>query len=86
MKVAKHAAEHDKPFMMNLSSTFVPHAHGKELLDALPYIDILFGNRSEYEAYAEANNMQTKDMKEIGKSIANYEKVWFINRGKSPKI
>jgi len=75
MKVANHAVETNKPFMVNLSAPFIPFAHKKELDDALPYIDILFGNRSEAEAYADSHGWNTHDLKEIALKLANSEKV-----------
>lgn len=75
MKVAKHAAETNKYFMMNLSAPFIPFAHKQELDDALAFIDVLFGNRSEAEAYAESHGWNKEDLKEVALKLANHEKV-----------
>lgn len=46
LTVAKHAAENNKTFMMNLSAPFIPQFFTDRLLSVLPYIDILFGNET----------------------------------------
>lgn len=46
LTVAKHAAENNKTFMMNLSAPFIPQFFTERLLSVLPYIDILFGNET----------------------------------------
>lgn len=45
------------------------------LNEILPNIDYLFGNDSEYLAFAKAKGYKTTDLKEIGKLIANEPKV-----------
>lgn len=72
--VAKHALENNKMFMMNLSAPFLCEFYKKEMMAALPYVDILFGNETEADAFAKANNLQTTDRKEIALLIAQMEK------------
>lgn len=73
--VANHAFMENKIFMMNLSAPFLCKFFKKQMLAALPYVDILVGNESESEAFSEANELGTTDLKEIGLKIANWEKV-----------
>jgi adenosine kinase len=37
----------------------------------MPYVDILIGNETEAAAYAEAHNIESKDVKKIAETIAN---------------
>lgn len=54
MEVAKHALSTKKTFMMNLSAPFISQFFKDPLMEAMPYIDILFGNESEAEAFSQA--------------------------------
>ena len=54
LAVAKHCAETNKHFMMNISAPFIPLAFKEQLLSVIPYIDILFGNENEAEAFSKA--------------------------------
>lgn len=40
----------------------------------MPYVDILIANETEAAAYAESHSLDTKDVKEIAKSIATLPK------------
>lgn len=44
--VAKHALSRNATFMMNLSANFISQFYMKPLMDAMPYIDIIFGNEA----------------------------------------
>lgn len=72
MRVAKHACENKKTFMMNLSAPFLMQVPPflATLMEALPYMDYLFGNESEALTFAESQNWDTKDVKEIALKIA----------------
>eukprot|EP00894_Picocystis_sp_ML_P002587 jgi/Pico_ML_1/53104/g3713.t2 len=54
LSVAKHAAENDKCFMMNLAAPFIMEVPPFKavLMDALPFVDYLFGNETEALTYA----------------------------------
>ena len=54
MEVAKHSLAEKKTFMMNLSAPFLSQFFKDPLMAAMPYVDILFGNESEAEAFATA--------------------------------
>jgi adenosine kinase len=51
------------------------------MLDALPYVDVLFGNESEAAAFAENNEEigKGKSVKQIAQALAGWKKV---NEGK----
>ncbi|XP_014483891.1 PREDICTED: adenosine kinase 2 [Dinoponera quadriceps] len=73
--VAKHAHEHDKMFMMNLSAPFLCEYFQKPMLAALPYVDILFGNETEADTFARVNGLATTDRKQVALKISQIEKI-----------
>lgn len=73
--MAKHAYENNKIFMMNLSAPFLCEFFQKPMLAAFPYVDILFGNETEADAFAKANNFNTTDRKQIALKISEMEKI-----------
>lgn len=75
LDVAKHCAENNKIFCMNLSAPFICMAFKDQLLSVLPYIDILFGNETENAAISQALQLGTDDLKEIALKVANFPKV-----------
>ncbi|MEQ2194769.1 hypothetical protein XENOCAPTIV_002679, partial [Xenoophorus captivus] len=46
LKVAKHASEHNKLFCMNISAPFICQFFKDNLMQVMPYIDVLFGNET----------------------------------------
>lgn len=76
MKVAKHAAENNKTFMMNLSAPFIMQVppFWAALNEALPYIDVLFANETEAVTFAEVSGWETRDVAEIALKIAKMPK------------
>lgn len=73
--VAKHAYENDKMFMMNLSAPFLCEFFQKPMLAAFPYVDILFGNETEADAFAKANNLNATDRRQIALKISEMQKI-----------
>eukprot|EP01041_Mallomonas_annulata_P001569 gene1569-3036_t len=57
--VARHAAEENKIFAMNLSAPFLIQFFGEQLAAALPYTDYIFSNESEALCYGEAKGYGT---------------------------
>ncbi|KAG7209997.1 hypothetical protein KM043_011582 [Ampulex compressa] len=53
--VAKHALENNKMFMMNLSAPFLCEFYKKEMMAALPYVDILFAAKLPEEKVVDTN-------------------------------
>ena len=93
LEVAKHCAEQNKYFMMNLSAPFISMAFKDQLLSVLPYVDILFGNENEGEALSQAMEFGTKDLKEIARKVAAFpkenkkrERVVIITQGSDPVL
>lgn len=75
MEVAKHCAETNKHFMMNLAAPFICLAFKEKLLEAIPYIDILFGNETEALAFSQAMEYGLTDLKEIARKAGLLPKV-----------
>ncbi|XP_075933219.1 adenosine kinase isoform X1 [Anarhichas minor] len=67
LKVAKHASENNKLFCMNLSAPFICQFFKDNLMQVLPYVDVLFGNETEAAAFAKEQDFETEDIKEIAK-------------------
>lgn len=67
--IAQHAHKHKRTFLMNLSAPFISQFFKDPLMAALSYVDILFGNELEAEAFAAAQGWDDKEMKEIGKKM-----------------
>jgi adenosine kinase len=75
LEVGKHCSETNKYFMMNLSAPFICTFFKDPLMEAMPYIDILFGNEAEADALSKSLNLGTTDMKEIAKKVTTLPKV-----------
>ena len=75
VSVGKHAAEHGKVYMMNLSAPFVCQFFKDAMHRVLPYADFVFGNESEARAYGDANDMHGLDLQAIALNIAKLPKV-----------
>jgi len=76
MKVAEHAAAENKVFTMNLSAPFIMQVppFKATLMNALPYMDFLFGNETEAQTFAETEGWETRDVSEIAKKISEMPK------------
>ncbi|CRL07472.1 CLUMA_CG020440, isoform A [Clunio marinus] len=72
---AKTALERNKPFIMNLSAPFISQFFKERLMEAMPYIDILFGNETEALTFATEQNFETKNLKEIGQKMTKLKKL-----------
>lgn len=69
--VAKHAKEAGKSFAFNLSAPFIPQFFKAQVDQVLPYAELVIGNESEAEAWAQASNLETRDLHQIAQAIAN---------------
>lgn len=76
MASAKHCAEHDKVYAMNISAPFIVQVppFKKVLTEALPYIDYLFGNETEAIALAESEGWEEREAGEIALRISRLPK------------
>lgn len=76
LSVAKHAAEKDKCFMMNLAAPFIMEVppFKATLMEALPYMDFVFGNETEALTFAKTEGWETDSLSEIALRIARMPK------------
>lgn len=72
--VAQHSNDNGKTFMMNLSATFLCEFFKEPMLEALPFVDVLFGNESEAEVFAKVNGLKGTDLKEIALEMSNWKR------------
>ncbi|XP_072944649.1 uncharacterized protein Adk2 [Epargyreus clarus] len=93
MQLAKHAHDNGHIFIMNLSAPFVSQFFKEPLEKMLPYVDVLFGNESEADAFAKAFNITETNLEEIALKIAalpkmnsSRKRVVVITQGKDPVI
>lgn len=91
--IAEHALTHNKVFLMNLSAPFISQFHKKELLDVLPYTDVIFGNETETLAFAKEMDFGTEDLHEIALKICDLhklnnkrERIAIVTQGKHPVL
>eukprot|EP00053_Salpingoeca_punica_P003361 m.42757 g.42757 ORF g.42757 m.42757 type:complete len:345 (+) comp12136_c0_seq2:79-1113(+) len=92
LKVAQYAADHNKIFTMNLAAPFLSQFFKDPLMQLAPFWDFIFGNETEAEAFATANDFGTKDIKEIATKMAAMPKttsrprVVVITQGALPTV
>uniref|UniRef100_A0A8D3CDX8 adenosine kinase n=1 Tax=Scophthalmus maximus TaxID=52904 RepID=A0A8D3CDX8_SCOMX len=75
LKVAKHASENNKLFCLNLSAPFICQFFKDNLMQVMPYVDVLFGNETEAAAFAKEQDFETEDIEEIAKKAQALPKV-----------
>jgi len=75
MLAAKHAAEANKIFSMNLSAAFLSQVFKKPQMDAFPYVDIIFGNDDEAAVFAKEQNLGVTETSAIALKMAALPKV-----------
>eukprot|EP00604_Paraphysomonas_vestita_P001614 CAMPEP_0174822316 /NCGR_PEP_ID=MMETSP1107-20130205/14955_1 /TAXON_ID=36770 /ORGANISM="Paraphysomonas vestita, Strain GFlagA" /LENGTH=268 /DNA_ID=CAMNT_0016040907 /DNA_START=159 /DNA_END=966 /DNA_ORIENTATION=+ len=79
--LARHAAENNKIFAMNLSAPFIVDFFQEQLSACLPYVDYLFANESEALAYGKQKGYG-EDLSVIALKIAAQPKA----SGSRPRI
>ena len=70
LKLAAHAAAENKVFSLNISAPFIAQFFKDPLAQLMPYADILFGNETEAQAYADSQEWGMTDLKEIALKVA----------------
>jgi len=70
LKVAKHCAENNKTYCLNLSAPFLIQFFKDQMMSVMPYADIVFGNETEALTFAESFNLGTTDIKKIAVAIS----------------
>eukprot|EP00127_Corallochytrium_limacisporum_P005333 Clim_evm9s203 gene=Clim_evmTU9s203 len=74
MEVAKHAAEANKLFTMNLSAPFLIEFFKDPMMEIFPYMDIVFGNETEAATFGKVHGLGD-DVTEIAKKVQAMDKV-----------
>lgn len=72
--ICEEAAMKNKVFIMNLSAEYLCHLYKNEMDTLSQYWDYLIGNESEAIAYANAHNLETKNLAEIATYISQLPK------------
>jgi len=75
MRIAKHAAENNKIFVMNFSAPFIMQFFKDPLFATAPYWDVIFGNEDEAAAFGNAQGWEDQDLREIALKISALPKV-----------
>lgn len=70
LKVAQHASQENKVFMMNLSAPFLCQFFKEPMMKAFPYIDMLFANETEAATFSQEQGLGTTDIKQIALKTA----------------
>ncbi|XP_068617600.1 uncharacterized protein Adk2 [Battus philenor] len=93
MQLAEHAHKNGHTFIMNLSAPFVSQFYKEPLEKLIPYVDVLFGNETEADAFAKAFNLPGQNPEEIARNISSLPKlnsarqrVVVITQGSEPVI
>lgn len=74
MHMAEHACKEGKVFAMNLSAPFLCQFFKDPMEAALPYVDYLFGNESEAEAFGKAHDYEDCSTEAVAVKVAAWEK------------
>ncbi|CED83460.1 adenosine kinase [Phaffia rhodozyma] len=72
--LAKKSASAGKCFAMNLSAPFIPQFFKAQVDQMIPFCDVVIGNESEAEAYAESHGLSSKEPAFVATAIANAPK------------
>jgi len=72
--LGQHAAEHNKPFLFNLSAPFVIQFFYDQLSQVLPYTDVVFSNEDEARTFGEKLGWGA-DLKVIAQRLSTLNKV-----------
>lgn len=91
--IAVHAHANNSTFLMNLSAPFLAQFYKNDLIAALTYADIVFGNEVEALTFSKEENFGTDDLREIALKICelpkqneNRRRVTIITQGKDPVL
>nr|AII97833.1 BLTX461 [Nephila pilipes] len=74
MQIAEHACENNKKFCMNLSAPFLCQFFKEPMMQAMPYVDILFGNEQEAATFSKEQELGTENVEEIALLISTLPK------------
>ncbi|XP_018497765.1 adenosine kinase isoform X2 [Galendromus occidentalis] len=89
LKVAHHSRRKGKVMCLNLSAPFLMDLHREKITAILPYVDIIFGNESELDAFLKSHSKQMsrrEGSKFLSTFLAPVPRVVVITCGNEPVI
>ncbi len=93
LEIAEWSHANSRTFMLNLSAPFICQFFKDPMMKLLPYVDLLFGNESEAEAFAQTHSLGTTDVAEIAVKISHLPKanpkrsrIVIITQGNKPVV
>jgi len=72
--IGKHAADHNKPFFLNLSAPFLIEYYWENMEQVLPYADGIIGNEHEAAAFGRKQGWDT-DLNVIAEKLSQWPKI-----------
>ncbi|KAF5453423.1 hypothetical protein F2P56_028326 [Juglans regia] len=91
--VGKHATATNKVFLMNLSAPFICEFFKDVQLQALPYVDYVFGNETEARTFSKVHGWETDNVEEIAikisqlqKASGTHKRITVITQGADPVV
>lgn len=85
-EVAHHARQKGKVMCLNLSAPFLMSAQEEKIRAVLPFVDIVFGNESELEAFSEVFNRGSGQPFRSREQAAAFISTFLISSGSSPRL
>ena len=70
LKIAEHCLATKKTLVMNIAAPFVAQFFKDPMDQVLPYVEVVVGNESEAEAFAQAHDFHTPNVEEIALKVA----------------
>ena len=93
MMLGEHCKKEGKPYCFNLSAEFICNFFKDPMLKLLPLVKILFSNEDEAKAFATANKIEYKDMKELAVKVSKFQldkdgipRTYVLTQGRDPVI
>ncbi|VDP80551.1 unnamed protein product [Echinostoma caproni] len=94
LEIARHSFTNGKLFSFNLSAPFLPTFFADQINSIIPYVDVLFCNKEEADAYAANHNWGSKSLLEVAKMMASLprpsetdkKRVVVITQAKNPVL
>ncbi|CAL8102167.1 unnamed protein product [Calicophoron daubneyi] len=80
LRIGAHSQANGKLFCFNLSAPFLQMFYTKEVDALLPYADILFANRAEFDAYVMAHNLPENEIENNLRYLANIPRISNVSR------
>lgn len=73
ISIGEHASSNNKTFLMNISAPFLVDFFWDQMNSVLPYVDVLFGNENEAQAFGKKQGWP-ESIEEVGKRVVTLPK------------